>query len=70
MIAAILERHGLRTGAYLSPHLVSFTERIRVGERDLEPERLRRGGAARGARGRAGRPHAAAATTASRSSRR
>src|SRR5213075_3436883 len=38
MIAAILERHGLRTGAYLSPHLVSFTERIRVGERDLEPE--------------------------------
>src|SRR5256885_11431031 len=38
MIAAILERHGLLTGAYLSPHLVSFTERIRVGERDLEPE--------------------------------
>ena len=38
MTAAILERHGLRTGAYLSPHLVSFTERIRVGERDLEPE--------------------------------
>src|SRR5439155_1527009 len=37
MIAAILERHGLRTGAYLSPHLVSFSERIRVGERDLEP---------------------------------
>ena len=38
MTAAILERNGLRTGAYLSPHLVSFTERIRVGERDLEPE--------------------------------
>src|SRR4051794_34882302 len=37
MIAAILERHGYRTGAYLSPHLVSFTERIRVDERDLEP---------------------------------
>ena len=37
MIAAILERHGLRTGAYTSPHLVSFTERIRIGERDLEP---------------------------------
>jgi dihydrofolate synthase/folylpolyglutamate synthase len=37
MIAAILERHGHRTGAYLSPHLVSFTERIRIGERDLEP---------------------------------
>src|SRR5205085_8768924 len=37
MTAAILERHGLRTGAYLSPHLVSFTERIRIRERDLEP---------------------------------
>ncbi len=37
MIAAILERHGLRTGAYTSPHLVSFAERIQVQERDLEP---------------------------------
>jgi dihydrofolate synthase / folylpolyglutamate synthase len=37
MIAAILERHGLRTGTYTSPHLVSFAERIQVGERDLEP---------------------------------
>jgi dihydrofolate synthase/folylpolyglutamate synthase len=37
MIAAILERHGLRTGAYLSPHLGAFAERIRVRERDLEP---------------------------------
>ncbi len=37
MIAAILARHGLRTGAYLSPHLVSFGERIRIGDRDLEP---------------------------------
>jgi dihydrofolate synthase/folylpolyglutamate synthase len=38
MIAAILERHGLRTGAYLSPHLISYTERVQVGEHDLEPE--------------------------------
>jgi dihydrofolate synthase/folylpolyglutamate synthase len=37
MIAAILERHGLRTGAYLSPHLVSFGERIRVQDHDLGP---------------------------------
>lgn len=37
MIAAILERHGLRTGAYLSPHLVSFTERVRVAEQDAPP---------------------------------
>ena len=38
MTAAILERHGLRTGAYLSPHLVSFTERVRIDEHDLSPE--------------------------------
>src|SRR5579884_4211024 len=35
MIAAILRRHGLRAGAYLSPHLVSFGERIRVDDSDL-----------------------------------
>ncbi len=38
MIAAILAHHGLRTGAYLSPHLVSFGERIRIGDRDLAPD--------------------------------
>src|ERR1700734_696896 len=38
MIAAILAHHGLRTGAYLSPHLVSFGERIRIDDTDLEPE--------------------------------
>jgi dihydrofolate synthase / folylpolyglutamate synthase len=37
MTAAILRRHGLRTGAYLSPHLVSFAERIRIEDADLEP---------------------------------
>jgi dihydrofolate synthase/folylpolyglutamate synthase len=37
MTAAILRRHGLRTGAYLSPHLVSFAERIRVEDEDLTP---------------------------------
>jgi dihydrofolate synthase/folylpolyglutamate synthase len=40
MIAAILERHGLRTGAYLSPHLVWLGERIRVGQADLSPAEL------------------------------
>jgi dihydrofolate synthase / folylpolyglutamate synthase len=35
MIAAILERHGLRTGSYTSPHLRSFAERIEVGERPV-----------------------------------
>jgi len=38
MIAAILRLHGLRVGVYLSPHLVSFNERIRIGETDLEPD--------------------------------
>jgi dihydrofolate synthase / folylpolyglutamate synthase len=38
MIAAILAHHGLRTGAYLSPHLVSFGERIRIDDGDLEPD--------------------------------
>jgi dihydrofolate synthase/folylpolyglutamate synthase len=40
MIAAILAKHGLRTGAYLSPHLVSFGERIRIDDTDLEPARF------------------------------
>ncbi|MFI5009009.1 MAG: bifunctional folylpolyglutamate synthase/dihydrofolate synthase [Solirubrobacterales bacterium] len=38
MTAAILERHGVRTGAYLSPHLMSYCERVQVGERDISPE--------------------------------
>jgi dihydrofolate synthase / folylpolyglutamate synthase len=37
MIAAILGHHGLRTGAYLSPHLLSYSERIRIDDADLEP---------------------------------
>jgi len=37
MTAAILERHGVRTGAYLSPHLGHYSERIRVGDTDIEP---------------------------------
>jgi dihydrofolate synthase/folylpolyglutamate synthase len=40
MTAAILARHGLRAGAYLSPHLVSFTERIRIDDTDLTEERF------------------------------
>jgi dihydrofolate synthase/folylpolyglutamate synthase len=34
MTAAILRRHGLHTGAYLSPHLVSFAERVRIDDAD------------------------------------
>src|SRR5215213_3837762 len=40
MTAAILRRHGLKAGAYLSPHLVSFTERIRIDDEDLSEERF------------------------------
>jgi dihydrofolate synthase/folylpolyglutamate synthase len=36
MVAAILQRHGLRTGCYLSPHLLHYRERVQVAERDLE----------------------------------
>jgi dihydrofolate synthase/folylpolyglutamate synthase len=35
MTAALLEAHGLRTGTFLSPHLTSFAERIRIADADL-----------------------------------
>jgi dihydrofolate synthase/folylpolyglutamate synthase len=35
MTAALLEAHGVRTGTFLSPHLTSFAERIRIGDADL-----------------------------------
>jgi dihydrofolate synthase/folylpolyglutamate synthase len=38
MAAAILEAHGVHTGSYLSPHLSTFAERIRIGDTDLEPD--------------------------------
>jgi dihydrofolate synthase / folylpolyglutamate synthase len=38
MCAALLEAHGVRTGTFLSPHLVSFAERIRIGDADLDPD--------------------------------
>jgi dihydrofolate synthase/folylpolyglutamate synthase len=37
-LAAILERHGLATGSYTSPHLGSFRERIEVGEEPVSEE--------------------------------
>ncbi len=40
MIAALLSAHGLRAGSYLSPHLVSFNERVRVEGHDVSPERF------------------------------
>ena len=40
MTAAILRRHGLKTGAYLSPHLASFAERIEIAEAAVSRERF------------------------------
>jgi dihydrofolate synthase/folylpolyglutamate synthase len=40
MAAAILQRHGLRTGAYLSPHMHTFAERIEVSERQISQQRF------------------------------
>ena len=37
MAAGILEEHGVRTGSYLSPHLSTFAERIRIGDADSDP---------------------------------
>jgi len=39
-IAAILQRHGLRTGSYTSPHLRSFQERIEVAEEPVPRKRF------------------------------
>ncbi len=40
MTAAILERHGLCTATYTSPHLISYRERLQIGERDSGGERF------------------------------
>jgi dihydrofolate synthase / folylpolyglutamate synthase len=38
MCAALLDAHGVRAGAFVSPHLTSFAERIRIGDRDLDDD--------------------------------
>lgn len=38
-IAAYLEREGLRTGAYTSPHVSGWNERIQVGAQEVDIER-------------------------------
>ncbi len=40
MTAAVLQRSGLRTGLYTSPHLVDLSERIRVGRSQISCRRL------------------------------
>jgi len=41
MLAEIMRRHGLKTGLYTSPHLVSVEERIRIDGRSIAPARFR-----------------------------
>jgi dihydrofolate synthase/folylpolyglutamate synthase len=41
-IAAVLQAAGYRTGLYTSPHLIDFTERIRVNGEPIAPERVAR----------------------------
>ena len=38
MSAAILQAHGLRVGAYLSPHLVSYRERVLIDGEELDSD--------------------------------
>ncbi len=38
MTARLLEAHGMLTGAYLSPHVDRWTERVRVRGQELSPE--------------------------------
>ena len=42
MIASVLEAAGYRTGLYTSPHLVDFTERIRVNGEPISAEQVTR----------------------------
>src|SRR3972149_1216854 len=38
ILEAIMSSAGYRTGLYTSPHLVNFTERVRIGRKEIEPE--------------------------------
>ncbi|HXV78322.1 MAG TPA: folylpolyglutamate synthase/dihydrofolate synthase family protein [Candidatus Binatia bacterium] len=40
MLHRILSQSGYRVGLYTSPHLVSFTERIRVGDEEIPPNEV------------------------------
>ncbi len=42
MVAAVLVAAGYRTGLYTSPHLIDFTERIRVNGEPIRPEEVAR----------------------------
>lgn len=40
MVASILRKEGYRVGLYTSPHLIRFTERMKVNEKEIEKEEI------------------------------
>jgi len=40
MIASILNRSGLKTGFYTSPHMIDFNERIRIGDEQISHQEI------------------------------
>jgi len=40
MLSSMLRKHGVRVGLYTSPHLVRFTERFRIDEREVGTDRI------------------------------
>src|SRR5919204_1302430 len=40
MCAALLEAHGVRAGAYLSPHDERWSQRVEIGGAELDPDRF------------------------------
>ncbi len=40
MLSSILTRAGYRTGLYTSPHLVDYTERVRIREKDISKQKF------------------------------
>ncbi len=40
LLETVLHRHGFKVGAYTSPHLLKFNERIRINTQEIEDEKL------------------------------
>jgi dihydrofolate synthase/folylpolyglutamate synthase len=40
ILSSVLREHGFKTGLYTSPHLVRFTERFRIDDREVSVERM------------------------------
>ncbi len=40
ILSSILRKHGLKTGLYTSPHLVRFTERFRIDDKEVSAQRI------------------------------